>query len=317
MLDFDFEIARLRKNLPPPKSFSVPFSTVDQNEPIESKSSSIERRKSAYDFASFIFSTQNLIYIFSYTQRRYQATLLEWAMELFEQERIPIGSFALRAFFESAAHFIDAEKIINKCFDKHKKINKVSESDVFPEGWIESISSIYEEVVPLVIPFTLDVDKIKTKSGSFLDNETITRKSDLLSPPNIAKKLEKLEKEVTGLRPTYDFLCEYVHPNSFALMSFFTSGYSDKEWVFDTKPKDIVGVREVISKQISKTLNETVNVVLAKDKNLQFLHRNLVKETRKIVRPYIKMYDLSSDDRFANKHCPCGGDKLFNSCCAK
>ena len=57
----------------------------------------------------------------------------------------------------------------------------------------------------------------------------------------------------------------------------------------DTKPKDIVGVREVISKKISKTLNETVSVVLAKDKNLQFLHRNLTKETRKIVRPYIKI----------------------------
>ena len=63
--------------------------------------------------------------------------------------------------------------------------------------------------------------------------------------------------------------------------------------------------------------NETVSVVLAKDKNLQFLHQNLTKETRKIVRPYIKIYDFASDDRFKNKYCPCGGDELFNSCCAK
>ena len=159
------------------------------------------------------------------------------------------------------------------------------------------------------------------KDGPVTGNQTISSdKEALLRPQNIITKLQKLEKNVSGLRPTYEFFSEFIHPNMYPGTAYFQLNSAvDNEtyWSFESgNDGDAFAALSKFIEKHRKTFVDCVSLVLEREKKVEVFKRSLARDCKRIVRPMLKKRGMIPNEKL-DLPCVCGSRKILRKCCGK
>lgn len=342
-MDFDLAIRKLsvgmKKGRPP---FRLPLNSGHV------KGQSIELSKlQIYQWADALFSVGKSIDLLTFTQKKYLIQCLDWAAQFQQPATVPIYCFALRSFLETTAHFASSCQQIIDEYDKYTELLTSAEMclDSFHDDKINQWSNylkehFYNKIMTNFVPTTIAVPTLeypanpseqlifKDNMGEFRDedlsiltgNPSVSiGKEHILKPQNIISKLQKLEKLVDGVRPTYEYLSEFVHPNSFPAENYsqlLTTANGEAYYHYINQTDTPL---HQISKRLDRvplTVSQCVNVIIHYEKAVLEIKKGLDHDIKRVARPTLKQHHLIPPDRL-NDSCICGSTKILKKCCAK
>ncbi len=323
-MKFDIGIEKLSKGLKNPKSpFMQPLGELEDF--LQKPSTSLQDEQfKIYLWGQQLFATSRTIDMLIHSQKKYMVQCLIWSDSFVTKKNAPLASFSIRAFLETAAHFNFAFTKFSESYENYKK--KVSDEfynltrlddDEFVDKWCGFLhDNMYIPLLAHCMPTTLKFEE-KKRFEAIRNNESIEiEKGHLLKPNNIKTKLKKLEKNVKGLRPLFETLSEFIHPNSFPLNQYTTlkKAKDGLLYCFFEDNHDFFDAFVEHLNRFPETIMDTVSHTILLEKSLLAIKRNLEIDIKKVVR-YSFRYSLP-DEKF-NQTCVCGSGKLLKKCCAK
>ncbi len=144
-----------------------------------------------------------------------------------------------------------------------------------------------------------------------------------LEADTIMKDIDKLSKKINNVRGTYEFLCEFTHPNVGLLLSYSESIYRENDndgipWTvrkvgtsipdgfLSEGSESVAKIIEITDNVLIEFVNQTEIAVKDIDKVADFVKISL-KEQLKHIDDLIDPYSP----------CPCGSGEKFKFCCKK
>ena len=145
-----------------------------------------------------------------------------------------------------------------------------------------------------------------------------------LVPKSITSKLQKFEKKIPNLHPTYDLLSEFLHPNSYILLSMLGDTPSD-QFAFRTTTDEDDGRETLIEFFVRTDMHITLKIILKEVLKSDLLLKEAAiqwkNKVKGIVNGVLGLIDyrdfLKSVPKYSNYKCLCGSGKLLRQCCAK
>ena len=249
---------------------------------------------------------------------------LIWSDSFVKKRDAPLASFSIRAFLETAAHLNFAFTKFSESYENYKKIvsdefynlTRLDDYELVDKWCVFLNDNMYTQLLANCMPTTLKFEE-KKKFEAIRNNESIqNEKGHPLKPNNILTKLQKLEKNVRGLRPLFETLSEFIHPNSFPLNQYTTLKRANDGFLycFFEDDYDFFDAFVELLNRFPETIMDTVSHTILLEKSLLAIKRNLEIDIKKVVR-YSFRYSLP-DEKF-NQTCVCGSGKLLKKCCAK
>lgn len=156
-------------------------------------------------------------------------------------------------------------------------------------------------------------------------NITSENSEDLIKQDSksIMASVDLLDKSVIGSRSAYEFLCEFVHPNSAQRMLYtntYKTTYSESIGiqidVCGLKNEDItkkVGPEWGMTLEVLTCMLDLIRLFFERSEELARLIKILNKHTQQYVRLAIKAFPIFSP----SDPCPCGSTKDIQTCCGK
>ena len=326
MSDFKFELRRLSKNKKHPRDLVLPdfdniasYEGFDKIGPFEGIDRDVYWQHInfyyvAHSFDTFLFpNKQNLIQYLSWTNGFYD-------------EGGPLFCFSYRSFIESAAHFITTCMEIRSNFDKYTELLQgeklvISSKSGMDSEWRNYIKpNFLDPIVKAAVPTSINWVTL-SKVSQLADNSPLSNsKNDPIKSERITKKMELLETHIDGLRPTYDFLCEYIHPNTYPAQRFMPLSQSDNgSMLLQFKDSDVFlkDFHELFN-SLPPISSSLVSLILESEKGMIKIQNTLRAHTKVALKSYfpkINFKKLSSG--LLDTGCMCRSGKKFRKCCGK
>ena len=292
-----------------------------------------------YDWYLLCFSILLCMETFRTSRIIYLQQSLERINFSYQNSRLLDFAFNFRHFIEVSATYDkytveiikSAEKVSNyqnikTNLDIHER-NKLSLNFIDMKGdfVVNFLLPFYDETIKNIFPTTIG---LHGKSGAFKDNEPLKpKKGDTTSnlyPERIMKHLQHFEGKVKNLHPTYDLLSEFIHPNSYILMSRVREPrttqflFSPKNQLDDEK-ETIIDF--FVRTKSHNTIKDIVNEIVKNDQKIYSEISNYRKSIKKIVNSTLGLTAfadfIDSSDKYSSYICLCGSGKLLKSCCVK
>lgn len=187
-----------------------------------------------YDWYHLCFSPISTMQSYRVSRLKYLQQTLKRMIQSYEESQVHEFCFNFRLFIEVAASYNqDAQKILNLSetvinFKKpplngnmdarNNYSKKVTDPDgeFFKHGIIKLFTSLGKIILPTKI-------NLQDKLHGFTNNESLEPKDGQLGSyliaDSIRKALVNYEAKIKNLRPFYDLLCEFLHPNSYIFLS--------------------------------------------------------------------------------------------------
>ena len=326
MTDFKFDLRRLSKNKKHPRDLVLPdFDNIASYEGFDNIGSfeGIDRDVYwqhinfyyvAHSFDEFLFpNKQNLIQYLSWTNSFYD-------------EGGPLFCFSYRSFIESAAHFIITCMEIRSNFDKYTELLEgeklvISSKLGMDDVWRNYIKSNFlDPIIKAISPTSINWGALDIPN-ELADNSPLSNsKNDPIKSGRIAKKMELLETRIDGLRPTYDFLSEYIHPNTYPAQRFMRLSQSDNGSMLCQFKKSDVFLKDFheLFNRLPSINSSLVSLILESEKGMIKIQNTLKAHTKVALKAYfssINFKNLSSS--LLDADCMCRSGKKFRKCCGK
>jgi hypothetical protein len=269
-------------------------------------------------------------------QLRYLNRTLKNIGSSYYDNRVLEFSFYCRHFLEvSASYVYAAEDLVNlseplrksKIHPKSMSLDEMSKYKFFEYGGghLDLIVPVVNKIGVYNCPMTVNLEDISL----FRSNNPLKPKKGQLGynllPKGIMNKLQKFEKKIPNIRPTYDLLSEFLHPNSF----IFSTSVSDSGNPFDqfpvtTTPDEDDGRETLIEffvrTDMHITLKTILNEVLKFDRLLEDAAIQWKRRVKGIVNKLLgplHYHEFLASSPYSNDKCLCGSGKLIRQCCAK
>ena len=269
--------------------------------------------------------------LFRFLHLRIFSIILESASQACRRKNPIEVCFHLRSFLEHTANFSYAlDEIIPASKELLKNIKVDYDQFDFTLGepdsgiympsieFMESSKKLLKILALSSYQSNIDFDQILIKGKTSL----VPDKSDILKPISIRKKLEALEKKKPVLRLTYDYLSEYIHPNSYIFNSAVSeeSAESEKAPYFlsfkDLKLED--GMSEIahfFQEHNRSFLKEITVEILERDSEFISLNRKISKKMKVALKEIMNSEEFQSDRIYSKVPCVCGSQKKLLNCC--
>ena len=132
--------------------------------------------------------------------------------------------------------------------------------------------------------------------------------------------MELLETHITGLRPTYDFLSEYIHPNSYPAQRFMSLSQSDNgSMIWQFRGSDVFSKNfHQLFNSLPSINSSLVSLILESEEEMIKIQNTLRAHTKVALKSYfskINFKKLSSG--LLDAGCMCRSGKKFRKCCGK
>lgn len=189
-----------------------------------------------------------------------------------------------------------------------------------------NLTPIFDEVWKINLPTRINLND---NLGTFIDNKSLEPTEGEfgfnLKSSSILKYLKSFEKKIKNSHPTYELLSEFLHPNSYILLS--TTEYPRSEHFMlhanikssDNQKETIIEF--IVRSKIHNLIERVVEVITGDDQifvaeinNYRVSIKEIVNNTLGLL-PFADF--LSSSKKFNNYKCLCGSGKLLRFCCAK
>jgi hypothetical protein len=326
MTDFKFDLRRLSKNKKYPRDLVLPdfdnltsYEGFDKIGPFDGIDRDVYWQHInfyyvAHSFDTFLFpNKQNLIQYLSWTNGFYD-------------EGGALFCFSYRSFIESAAHFIITCMEIRSNFDKYTELLQgeklvISSKLGMDSEWADHLKlNFLDPIVKAAVPTSVNWDALAT-AGQLAGNSPLSNsKNDPIKPQRIAKKMELLETHITGLRPTYDFLSEYIHPNSYPAQRFMSLSQSDNgSMIWQFRGSDVFSKNfHQLFNSLPSINSSLVSLILESEEEMIKIQNTLRAHTKVALKSYfskINFKKLSSG--LLDAGCMCRSGKKFRKCCGK
>ena len=341
-MDFQLPIKRLSIGMEKEQApFRLPLNShYEEGQAIELS------KLQTFQWADALFSVGKSIDLLLFTQKKYIIQCLEWATQFQTTTTVPLYCFALRSFLENTAHLISS---CQQVIDEYKRYTeKISSAELSLDGfhddkinqWSNYLKEhFYDKIMSNYAPTTITIptaefpdnqsDQLKFKEhmkgykvedlSILTGNPSVSLNKDhILKPQNIISKLQKLEKKVDGIRPTYEYLSEFIHPNSFPAQNYSEIIAADGEAYFHYRDQTSASLH-LINKQLDRvplTISQCVNVIKQFEKAVLEIKRALDQDIKRVVRPTLKQHHLIPQSKL-HDICICGSSKTLQKCCAK
>jgi len=269
---------------------------------------------------------------------RYLNRILKKIVLSFDENRVLEFAFNCRHFIEVSASYVhSAEELVNSSEPLRKtsidlKSMSIEERRKYNENLCDPKGEYLNNLLfPLcnnlgvnLLPMTVNLQD----PSSFNHNNPLKPKEGQLGyslvPKSITNKLQKFEKKISNLHPTYDLLSEFLHPNSYILLSMLDDAPSDQFAMRTTADEDD-GRETLIEFFVRTDMHITLKIILKEVIKSDLLLKEAAiqckNKVKGIVNGVLGLIDycdfLKSVSKYSNYKCLCGSGKLIRQCCAK
>jgi hypothetical protein len=328
----------LSNSIPKNYNIKIPKFSSDILQRIKTQDFKRNKEEHIYDWYHYCFTPVSVMQSYRVSRLKYLHQTLKRMIKSYEESQLHEFCFSFRLFIEVAASYNhgtnqilnSSEFIIN--FKKPPIKGTLEERKDYLEKVMQpnqefmnsGVVKLFTQLGNIVMPTKIN---LQGKSNGFNDNKPLKPKESELGSYIISKSITKslisFEKEIKNLRPFYDLLCEFLHPNSYILMSIMENDPSEQFAIkmsneLDDEAETIKEffIRIESHNFIENLIKDTLDTDKKMKKNIIEYKKSIktiVNSTLGLVpthkyKPFIKI---------AAHECLCGSKKKILDCCIK
>jgi len=315
--DLKFDLRRLLKNKDSPRD--LVFLDTDGVGPFEGIDRDVFWQHTNYHYVAHSFD------IFLFTNKKNLIQQLSWADRFYDDE-VPLFCFSYRSFIETAADFITSCMGIRDNYDKYADLLRSGELKIshklgIYEEWSSFLrSNFLDTTLKAHSPTSINWDLLGTPNKLSGNTPLSNSKKDRLWAGRVANKMALLETRIDGIRPTYDFLSEYIHPNTYPSQRFLSTLEFDNGMTvqrFEESEMFLKSFQESFN-SLPSPRSQLVTLILENEQKIRKIQKILKAHIKGALKSFfrkVKFKKLSA--RLLDSDCMCRSGRKFGKCCGK
>ena len=328
----------LSNSIPKNYNIRIPMFPVETLQRVKKQNFERNKEEYFYDWYHYCFCPISFMQSYRVSRLKYIHQTIKRIIRSYEESQFHEFCFNFRLLIEVVASY---DHGTNQIFNSSKVIINFKKPPL--KGTIDERTDYCEEVIDphqefmnsgvgklnadlgkMTMPTSIN---LQGKSNGFNNNKSLEPKEGELGSYIISKSITKslihFENKIKNLRPFYDLLCEFLHPNSYILMSILEDDPSEQFAIKMTNELDDEAetIKEFFIRIESHNFIENlIKETLDTDKKLKENIIEYKKSIKTIVNATLGLvptHEYKSFIKIAAHECLCGSKKKILNCCLK